>query len=340
MENTFQFIDLDLNQSRIYTDMCQVFEAWLLVEREYIGYKGGMFWKKSGKGEYLFRSSNSRGDGRSLGPRTPETESIYAAFHDRKQWLETRRTSLQLEIRKQAPYVKAARLNRTPRIVASLLREIHRQGWLGKQLVVVGTHALLAYESVANLHFETGLMSTLDLDLMWDVRKQLHLAGSLTRTGLLGLLKKADSSFEPLEPRSFCAVNLDGFRVDLIKPTERPPWKPAPEQMAPGDLFVASIPNMDWLLNAPKFSATVFDQDGFPLLLTCPDPRAYALHKSWLSKQPNRSPAKAKRDLAQAYAVARLVQSRLPHLPMKAELMRQFPLEISETLPDLPRGFE
>lgn len=340
MENNFQFKDLDINQSRIHTDICQVFEAWLILEREYAGYKGGMFWKTARGKEYLFRSTTSRGDGKSLGPRSEQTEAIHHAFHERKSWLESKRLVLRQQIQQQAMYVKAARLNRTPKVVAALLRQLHRQGWLGSHLIVVGTHALLAYESQANMHFETGLMSTLDLDLMWDVRKQLNLAGALPHSGLMSVLRKADSSFEPLEPRSFCAVNSAGFRVDLIKPTERPPWKPAPEQIAPGDLVVASIPNLDWLLNAPKFTATIMDQDGFPLLITCPDPRAYALHKVWLSKQPNRSPAKAQRDLAQAYAVAKLVHERMPHLPMKAELLRQFPFELSQSLENLPLGFE
>ncbi len=45
-----------------------------------------------------------------------------------------------------------------------------------------------------------------------------------------------------------------------------------------------------------------------------PDPRAFALHKAWLSQQPTRDPLKKPRDLAQAKAVAQLVREQMPHL--------------------------
>jgi hypothetical protein len=51
-----------------------------------------------------------------------------------------------------------------------------------------------------------------------------------------------------------------------------------------------------------------------------PDPRAFALHKAWLSGLATREPIKKTRDLDQAKAVAKLVQDEMPHLPFESTL--------------------
>jgi hypothetical protein len=51
-----------------------------------------------------------------------------------------------------------------------------------------------------------------------------------------------------------------------------------------------------------------------------PDPRAFALHKAWLSGLPTREPLKKPRDLAQARAVAQLVQDDTPQLSFETTL--------------------
>ncbi|WP_201221746.1 GSU2403 family nucleotidyltransferase fold protein [Halochromatium roseum] len=43
-----------------------------------------------------------------------------------------------------------------------------------------------------------------------------------------------------------------------------------------------------------------------------PDPRAFAFHKAWLSQRMDREPVKKPRDLAQAFAVARLIRDQRP----------------------------
>jgi hypothetical protein len=48
--------------------------------------------------------------------------------------------------------------------------------------------------------------------------------------------------------------------------------------------------------------------------LRVPDPRAFALHKAWLSRQPDREPLKKPRDIAQAREVVQLVREHMPHL--------------------------
>ena len=128
------------------------------------------------------------------------------------------------------------------------------------------------------------------------------------------MLRKADRSFRPLGKRNFRAVNDDGFMVDLVIPqrtmTER-------EDVSFGleDLVAAEVPGLQWLVNSPKQQAVVVDEKGWPFPMRVPDPRAFALHKAWLSGQPTREPLKRPRDIEQARAVARAVREHLPQLP-------------------------
>ena len=56
----------------------------------------------------------------------------------------------------------------------------------------------------------------------------------------------------------------------------------------------------------------VLDETGIPLRMTVPDPRAFALHKLWVSRRADRDPAKARRDEAQARGLAAVVVDYLP----------------------------
>jgi len=51
-----------------------------------------------------------------------------------------------------------------------------------------------------------------------------------------------------------------------------------------------------------------------------PDPRAFALHKAWLSGLPTRESIKKPRDLDQARAVAQLVLEQMPQLSFDSTL--------------------
>lgn len=86
------------------------------------------------------------------------------------------------------------------------------------------------------------------------------------------------------------------------------------------DLVATEVPGLHWLLNSPKFVAVAIDEDGWPVPMRVPDPRAFALHKAWLSGLPTREPVKKPRDLEQAHAVAQLVQDEMPQLSFESTL--------------------
>ena len=81
-----------------------------------------------------------------------------------------------------------------------------------------------------------------------------------------------------------------------------------------GDLVASEVPGLQWFVNSPKLEAVAVDEDGQPVPFRVPDPRAFALHKAWLSRQPAREPIKKQRDFAQAREVAALVREHMPHL--------------------------
>ena len=91
-----------------------------------------------------------------------------------------------------------------------------------------------------------------------------------------------------------------------------------------GDLEAAEIRNLYWLISSPKFSQVVIGGDGLPAMMTGPDPRAFALHKIWLSHQKDRDPLKKKRDLGQGLAVAHLLMEYMPQFTFTENDLRMF----------------
>lgn len=308
------------NQQRLHlVNTRQLYEGYLVALRHLDAYRYGLRWKTVRGVEYLFRPSSRTGDGRSLGRRSPETETVLAAFEQGRVDALAREAALRAKMDEQARLNKALRLGRVPRVVSRILRQLDTQGLLG-DFLVLGTQALYAYEAEAGVQFLLELLASGDVDLLYDTRKHLTLASAkLDREGLLGLLRKADRSFEPLLKRGFRAANGDGFMVDLIV-APRPMHETQPITFAADDLVAAEVPGLQWLVNSPKLAAVAVDETGWPVPMRVPDPRAFALHKAWLCGQPGREPLKRQRDLAQARAVAAMVREHMPHLPFDEAL--------------------
>jgi hypothetical protein len=91
------------------------------------------------------------------------------------------------------------------------------------------------------------------------------------------------------------------------------------------DLKAAEIRNLHWLIASPKMSQVVIGDDGHPAAMTVPDPRSFALHKLWLSEQPDRESVKKQRDCDQGIAVSNLIVNYLPQYKFNASELRMFP---------------
>jgi hypothetical protein len=329
------FKQLDSEQRKIYIDSCQIYQTFMETLRQSQQFKGGMRWKKTGDKEYLFKTRDGRGNGKSLGVKSPATEVIYSAFHQQKQQSKERLVQLQTTLTRQAKLAVAVGINRVPNVAARVLRVLAQEGLLGQGLTVLGTHALYGYEAAAGLHFDSGLLATMDIDLLFDAQKKLKLRGEINPNGLIGLLKKADTSFEIAAAGHYRAVNNKGFMVELIKTIPVPPTKIEKQTLfnVPDDLVAAEIEGLKWLDNAPIFRQWAIAEDGVPVEFVMPDPRYFALHKLWLSQLKNREAIKKPRDFQQAQAVAKLAIDYLGLSFAELELLA-FPAQVRAMLPD------
>jgi hypothetical protein len=303
------------NQQRLHlVNSEQLFQSYRIALGHADAYRFGMRWKKVRHREYLFRDHDRRGNGKMMGPRSPETEKLLASFTEGRKAAQERLGLISEKLQEQARLNKALRLNRIPRVVARILRELDRAG-LEDSFTLIGTQALYAYEVAGGAHFLLELLASGDVDLLYDTRRRMTIVCTkLEGEGLLGLLQKADRSFERLSDQPYRAVNAGEFMVDLVIPPGG--MRPSvPVTFGQADLIAVEVPSLQWLIHAPKLEAVGIDEEGWPTPMRVPDPRAFALHKAWLSKQVLREPLKKPRDWAQAQAVARLVQSEMPHLP-------------------------
>lgn len=337
-------------QRRIFTDAQQLYEtisSWYDKSRSC---QGGMHWKTSKGRQYLFRTVDRYGNGRSLGPRSPETEQILERFRQNKATIKDRLSNLKTRLKEQSRFCKAARINRVSKIVTGILRVMDRKGMLGTNVLVIGTNAMFAYEAAAGVFINSSIVATRDMDILWDVRPKLKLAIDRDSdiTGLMGILRNVDRSFEPLNSGGFRAANRDGYLVDLIKVKPIPLFKKERQQMGDeNDLKAVELPSMQWLISSPKFNQVVIGEDGYPAPMVAPDPRAFSIHKMWLSEQVDREPVKKKRDRAQGLAAYYLTDQYLPHYQFRSHALRMFPkptvkaiIDKLETKDDLPAGFD
>ena len=324
------------NQQRLHqVNTEQLFENYRSALGHAVSYTYGMRWKMVRNTEYLFRDRDRRGNGKSLGPRSEQTQELLAAFSAGRTLAQERLSLITEKIQEQARLNKALRLNRVPRVVARVLRELDEAG-LHDSFTVIGTQALYAYEAAAGSHFLLELLASGDVDLLYDARqKMVVVSEKLDGNGLLGLLKKADKTFECVRENGYRAANAGQFMVDLVI---APRGMHAAENItfSESDLIATEVPGLQWLLNSPKLDTVAIDEDGWPVPMRVPDPRAFALHKAWISGLPTREPLKKPRDLDQARAVAQLVQDQMPQLSFESTLTSLHG-EIKKMLPVLIR---
>lgn len=323
-----KFLPLDDNQIRVLNDTALIYEGYLVAHRERSKYPGWMYFKPKQGNEYLFHATDRKGNGRSLGRRSDETERTMNDFRAAKDAAEERFNGLAKRMHDQARFCKAARINRLPAMAGKIIRTMERLG-VADNFVVVGTNALYAYESEAGIAFLPEVTATADMDILWDSKRKLTFAvqpgGEETPQikTFMELLRSADKLFTVNTERTFQAINGAGFAVELLKPLE-----PAmPFKAGEGDqLTPMPLRGQDWLLLRPPVKRIVIGNDGYPLFMRVPDPRLFCLHKAWLSTLDDRNPDKKQRDLAQGQMVAQLLSDRLAAYPLQ---------ELLDT-PDLP----
>lgn len=324
------YAELSNAQAKAVVDSEQAFSALRDARRQAASVRGGMHWKTVAGREYLYRVTSNR-TSRSLGPRSPETEKVLAEFTERRARVVELVKGLAEQVRILSRVNAVYRVGHVANEVADVCIELDEAGLLDTNITIIGTNAMHAYEAMAGVRFPSDIMATTDMDLLWNHTSKLSVATSeaLEERGLLGLLHKADRTYQVLVEQPFRAVSARNYMVDLIRQMPDPPWADEPDRFFENDLVATDIWNMKWLLGAPRIFQTAIALDGRPFRIVAPDPRAFAMFKLWLGNDcADRTPLKRSRDVAQADAVIRLVQDKLPHLAHAWPQLKSFPREV------------
>ena len=294
-----------------------------------------MVWKTAKGTDYLARSAYDKSGIRrqtSLGPRSPQTERTKDEYESGRIAAVARFKETDAVLTRQAAVNRALGLGRLPLSAARILRSINSAGLLGNGVRVVGTNAIYAYEAAAGVLVDPGITATADIDLLFDSRQSIDFVVSddVPERSLMKVVRQFDKTFMRTE-HEYSAQNAEGYMVDLIKPMRNPPWKVDIASIgAPGadELVAAEIEGLIWLENAPSFESVAIDEKGVPVTIVTVDPRAWAVHKFWLSQRDGRDPIKMRRDEEQAAIVATIVRDHFPHLAFSPRDLRMIPMDV------------
>lgn len=309
-------------QRRQLQNLLQFYETWKEVSRSLAQLPGGMYWRVINSKEYLYKYVTSSGvkQSTSIGPRTPETEAIAADFQQTKKDLRERLEAIEGRIKTLAPIMRVLNVPAIDETAGKILRVLDQVSYLGKNLLVIGTYAMTAYEMTAETRFAEGFDATEDLDFTIVVDPANPSDSDFPRRLLL-TLKEVDKSFLVSHSSSKTVVNKGGYRVDLLISNDLAPamerampWKPE------------ALEGQEWLALGTPVQQVLVDFNGWPVLVTAPDPRYFALHKLWLSKRPKRiREGKAPKDAAQGRLLLKAIQQFMPHYPIDDELIGSLP---------------
>ncbi len=312
------FFELNEQQKRQLIDAEMLFSALEQAEAEAIRYRGSMFWREQDGGRYLISlSAHSRQ--RSHGPASPENELKYERFTQRKAEIEARLKSLRAKADEVKRMNKALRVGRTPDILIDVLNAMMRYG-VAEHFLVVGTHALFAFETAAGVRLPNDVMATQDADLLFDTGKRAAFVEVMKdrQMSFMGILKKVDKTFERDDLDNHTARNASGYEVDLIRrfPPDPEDTSEHPLQLTTeeGDLWPVRASMGQKLLSVPRFDQVVIGINGGMARMRTVHPLDFAHIKRQLSQDLPREPLKKTKDMAQAMMIEQLVHEYLPHL--------------------------
>ncbi len=307
------------NAMRQYIDAVSAFTALEDAQREAEQVRGGMYWHAGTAAapttQYLVRTSPSGGE-KSLGPRSPQNEAIYDAFHQRKRAAEERLSGLKESVQEHRRLNKALRVGRVDPLVVDIINQLTRSR-LMEHFRVIGTHAVYAYEAEAGVRVIPSAVATQDIDFLWDVRKRVHFGTQLRKldSSMLGVLKKVDPTFRIRTLQKYTAVNKRGFEVDIIRRQpvdgDEHPIRMSEDE---DDFWAAQAVNAHVLMDSPGFSSIIVATNGDMARMNTMHPLVFVRFKRWLAALPARDARKRERDLLQAGIVEQLVDAQLPHL--------------------------
>lgn len=314
---------LDDTQLRALIDLQDAYEATLRLWRETDRHAGRMNWKTISGRDYLYHVYGHAGVGKSLGPRSSETEARYEAFRKGKQETKAQLAATEPDLRRAAQVYAAVGLPVADSWAAKLFQHLDREGLMGRYVLVVGTNAMPAYQIEAQQRMQTRLYATRDTDLAWRGESS---SGDAV---LWPAIREFDPKFTINAERPFQAIGHGSRELELLAaPSVAETLKFEPF------LPVANLVEQEWLLMGQPLRQVICSLDRTPCGIEVPDPRFFALHKAWLSKKPGRDPRKAPKDWNQANLVWTWLPE-MPAYPVDAEFRASIPNELYSALQEL-----
>jgi hypothetical protein len=316
-------------QRRQLQNLLQFYQTWKEVSRSFAQLPGGMYWRVINSKEYLYKYATKTGikQSTSIGPKTAQTEAIAEDFQQAKKDLQERLDAIEGRINTLAPIMRVLNLPAIDETAGKILRASDQADYLGKNILVIGTYAITAYEMTAETRFAEGFDATEDLDFTIVINPANPSDSDFPRRLLL-TLKEVDKSFLVSRSSSKTVVNKSGYRVDLLISNDLAPamqrampWKPE------------ALEGQEWLALGTPVQQVLIDFTGWPVFLTAPDPRYFALHKLWLSKRPKRiREGKAPKDAAQGKMLFKAIQEFMPHYAIDDQFVQALPTELRQSL--------
>ncbi len=310
------------DQLRTLVNLGQVYDHWIRITRERRKLAYGMHWKSISGRDYLYETSDRKGNGRSLGPRSAETEAQLKQYQTRRQGLDAQIAEAQARLQQNARIARALRLPGLAQEAGKILVEFDVREMLGTNFMVAGTNAILAYDLEAAGTLIIGAdMATDDFDLLWSRDHSTSLMAKDASPSILDALKHVDATYTVNEERPFQLRNRAAYEVEILVPPSQIEALPKADRIRP-----APMEEVEWLLLGEAVDQVVPAKGDAAARIVAPDPRMFALQKLWLSEKPSQSALKKPKDRRQGDALLdACANGQLPRHPLDAAFVKSLP---------------
>lgn len=319
-DNFLPFEPFSDEQARALVNLEQRYQVWMGAEQTLQAMPYDLRRKDVGGRAYLYEIFDRSGNGKSLGPWTPENAAAFADYHDRKSQAKERRDASRPLLAESGRLCRALRVPMLADAAGPILREADRRQLLGSRLLVVGTNAMVAYAIEAGGFIREAPDETQDFDLAWTSTDS-----AAAEPAIWPMLKAVDPTFTVNMERTFQARNAKAYEVEILAAPSRVGTLYRLDQPKP-----VPLPEQEWLLLGQPVDRVVICRDSSPARIVAPDPRWYALQKLWMSGQAKRNPLKRPKDRKQGIALLDTVRAVMPQYPLDDTFERTLPDELVE----------
>jgi hypothetical protein len=300
-------------QARALVNLEQHYQVWMEAERALAVLPYDLRRREIDGRSCLYETQDRGGDGRSLGPWSPELDARLAGYRAKKAELKARVAASGRRLEETARLGRALRLPALAEEAAEIVREADRRGLLDGQVLVVGTNAMPAYAVEAGGFIRGAPDETQDFDLVW--------AGpNGGAPALWPMLKAVDPTFTVNMELGFQARNARAYEVEVLVAPSRAESLSCCDQPR-----AIELPEQEWLLLGHPVDHVVISRGAGPARIVAPDPRWFALQKLWLARQAKRNPLKRPKDLRQGLALLNAVDAAMPQYPLDDDFVASVP---------------